>query len=183
MHIIDANRFYEAMKNKGFKTLGELAGYLKIHRNTIHHYLSGHGIFPESFEKIISTLELKPDDILTNKIEKDLFPTEKIAPIVDRLHENFPDVTFVLFGSRARGSAAKYSDWDVGVYSSKGLTHEQYRNIAKLKDDLVENFPFFVDIVNLNRADANFLNAVRKDWIFLTGMCNDWIELQRKAAA
>lgn len=183
MFIVDPNRLYEAMKEKGFKTIGELAKYLGVHRNTIHHYLSGHGVFPENFEKIIETLGLKPADILVKKIQKEISPLEKIAPIVDDLHKNFPDVTFVLFGSRARGRAGKYSDWDIGVYSAKGLVHEEYRSIVRRKEDLIENLPFFVDIVNLNRADKDFLNDAGKGWIFLTGRCNDWVELQRKAVA
>lgn len=184
MYIIDHKRFERALKERGFGSIGEFAKALGVHRNTIHHYLSGRGVLPSSVEKAIRLLNLRPQDILIDSEESDrLKILEVIAAVVDRLHMEFPGVSFVLFGSRARDANQKYSDWDLGAYSSGGLPHETYRKIVKLKNELSEDLPYFIDVVNLNRADGDFLMNVSKDWQFLTGNVSDWIALQRKAAA
>lgn len=182
MHILDTKRFHEVLKEKGYRSIGEFAKSLGVHRNSIHYYLSGKGVFPEVIEKIFCELNLKPGDILVEESGGEL-ELENIAPVIDKLHHEFPDVTFVLFGSRAKGTADKYSDWDIGVFAKKGVEHELYRKIVGLKDDLIEDLPFFVDIVNLNRADDYFLREASRHWLFLAGQLSDWIEIQRKAAA
>jgi predicted nucleotidyltransferase len=105
---------------------------------------------------------------------------EPIAPLIDMLSSEFRDATFILFGSRAKGSAQKYSDWDVGVFSKKGISHEMYRKIVNRKEELVEDCPFFVDVVNLNQADKYFLRESAKYWMFLSGKLSDWVELQKR---
>lgn len=183
MHILDSKVFHKSLKDKGYRSIGEFAKSLGIHRNTIHYYLSGHGVFPESLEKIIAALGLKPHEILIEEKKGEGPMIEPIAPLVDQLQKKFADVTFILFGSRSRGAAQKYSDWDLGVYSSKEIPHKLYRDILKFKDDIVEDLPFFVDIVNLNRADDYFLREASKYWMFLAGKLSDWVEIQRKVAA
>jgi predicted nucleotidyltransferase len=183
VYIIDSNRFKKALKARGYKSIGQLAKSLGIHRNTIHYYLSGNGVLPDNLEKMLHALDLKPADIIIEKREE---PSLKLAPIallIDRLHEEFPDVTIVLFGSRPRGTAHKYSDWDLGVFSKGGIPHELYRSMVIRKNELVEDLPFFVDLVNLNRADKSFLRESSRHWIFLAGKVSDWVELQRKVAA
>ncbi len=184
MYILDKERFLSSLKKRGYKSIGLLANALGIHRNTIHHYLSGNGVFPENFEKIIRALDLDPRDILIDKEceDKKNF-TEAIASVVDKLTSEFRDVSFILFGSRARGTAQKYSDYDIGIFSSKGVRHDTYLKILGRKDDLVEDLPFFVDIVNLNNADNEFLKIISRDWMFLTGKLKDWNEIRRKAAS
>ena len=56
-----------------------------------------------------------------------------------------------------------------------------WTRLRRKKDDLEEDLPFFVDLVNLNNADVSFLGRIRNDWVFLGGKHRDWAELQRKA--
>lgn len=181
MVILNRERFREALENKGYGSAGELAAALGIHRNTIQHYLSGKSALPDALEKIIRALAIKPSEAFIEKKEPDFLKTEAIAGVVDELHKAFPEVTFVLFGSRATGRAHKYSDWDIGVYSRQGIEHSLYIKIAIQKSDLEDNLPYFIDIINLNRADPSFLNDMAKHWVFLTGSQLDWIALQKKA--
>lgn len=184
MYILDASKVREAVKKRGYHSLGRLAHSLGLHRNSIHYYLSGRPVLPLSLEKMLEALNLRLADVMVDKKEASAnFPYEAIAPPVDRLHAEFPEVTFVLFGSRARGSGQKYSDWDLGVYSRENLFHVLYRRIVRFKDEAVEDFPFLVDLVNLNRAPPSFLKEASKGWIFLAGRQRDWIDLQRKAAS
>lgn len=184
MHIIDPDKFKRALRGKGYSSIGALAKGLKIHRNTIHHYLSGSGVLPESIDKILDALDLKLGDLLTKKEDDSAGSSlEPVAKTVDILSKEFGDITFVLFGSRAKGISHKYSDWDIGVYKDGEFSHSDYRKIIRKKDELVEGLPFFVDVVNLNRADQYFLNEAAKDWIFLGGSFEGWLKLNRKVAA
>lgn len=69
---------------------------------------------------------------------------------------------------------------EMGIFSKEGISHNLYRKVGRRMDDLVEDLPFFVDVVNLNRADSFFLRESSKYWSFLTGRLSDWIEVQRK---
>lgn len=181
MHIIDKRLFNEGLKKRGYKTIGEFAQSLGVHRNTIHYYLSGHGVFPEALERIISVLGLNFQDAIVKK-EELASPIEVITPVIDRLQADFSNVAFILFGSRAKGVSKKYSDWDIGVYRSGGLPHEVYREIVQKKNDLAEDLPFFIDIVNFNNADASFLREAAKGWSFLTGSLQSFSELKKRGA-
>ncbi|OGQ50308.1 MAG: hypothetical protein A3I09_00855 [Deltaproteobacteria bacterium RIFCSPLOWO2_02_FULL_47_10] len=181
MHIIDKRLFNEGLKNKGYRTIGEFANALGFHRNTIHYYLSGHGVFPEALESIINALGLNFQDAIVKK-EEPVSPIEVIMLIIDQLQADFPKVAFVLFGSRSKGVFKKYSDWDIGVYKAGGMLHEFYREIVKKKNDLAEDLPFFIDIVNFNNADLVFLKEAAKWWSFLTGSLQSFSELKKKVA-
>lgn len=183
MYILDKSKFKGALKERGFRSIGDLADFLGIHRNSIHHYLSGNGVFPENFEKIINALGLKPEDILIEKEKPFTSDLGGVAPIIDELQIRFPEVTFVLFGSRAKKRAQKYSDWDIGIYSKKEIDHEKFRKISRMTEDLFEDLPYFVDIINLNEAGEYFLREISRNWKFLAGKLNGWVDLQRKVAA
>lgn len=180
MHILDPQRFAEAVERQGFTSIGALARALGIHRNTIHHYLSGHGVFPAKLEKILDRLSLNPADVLVQKKANDANPLSPIAPLVDRLQRQCPDAAFVLFGSRARNTARAYSDWDIGAFSLGGISHEQYRQMRHTKEEWEEGSPYMVDVTNLNRADTDFLKSAARGWIFLGGNLGSWLALQQK---
>lgn len=180
MYKLNTEAFHKALRNKGFSSLEKLAQSLKLHRNTIHHYLSGSRVFPEGLEKIICALELTPHDAFIETGEEDSIP-KTISDLIDKLHTEFPNVTFILFGSRTQGRAHKYSDWDIGIYSINGIEHSIHRKILRRRDELAEDLPFNIDLVNLNRANSSFLHEASRGWQFLTGKLNDWNELKRKA--
>ncbi|OGQ26686.1 MAG: hypothetical protein A3B79_07320 [Deltaproteobacteria bacterium RIFCSPHIGHO2_02_FULL_50_15] len=181
MYVIDPTAFLGALKQKGYRSIGELAHSLGIHRNTIHHYLSGHPVLPGNFSRLMEALNLKLEDALIKKGEGSFVLSEEMATLVDQLYSEFSQVSFLLFGSRAQGRAHKYSDWDLGLFSQQDITHRHYIKMLLRKDELTEDLPYFVDLVNLNRADPSFLRKASKHWIFLTGKQKDWMALQKKA--
>lgn len=71
-----------------------------------------------------------------------------------------------IFGSRATGSAKKYSDLDLAVdYHSK---HIPINVMADLVYDFEESdLPYKVDIVDWNSIDQSFQNKIRKDRVLL----------------
>lgn len=183
MHILDKTVFKKTLQKSGFRSIEELAKKIGVHRNTIHYFLSGHRVIPVSVEKIMKTLNIKIQDILIDQKDDSVDDLEQIAELIDKLHAEFPFVTFVLFGSRARGDAKKYSDWDIGIFASDDIDHDTYRKIVMRRDELIDDLPFFVDIVNLCRADSYFLREASRRWQLLSGKLSAWMELQRKAAA
>jgi len=181
VYIIDSKKFHEALKAKGYTTLGAFAKELKIHRNTLHYYLSGNGVFPVALNQILERLELKPEEILIEKEKPLLKKLEPISELIEKLQKEFPQITFVLFGSRAVAKAGKYADWDIGVFSAEGIAHDDYRQIKRAVSEIIENSPHMVDLINLNNADSDFLKRASKGWMFLGGKLKDWMVLNQKA--
>ncbi|MBI4125528.1 MAG: nucleotidyltransferase domain-containing protein [Deltaproteobacteria bacterium] len=161
-------------------TIGALASHLGIHRNTIHHYLSGHSVFPAHLNKIFTALDLEPYEILRKKDPPTIKRLEPIADIIDQLERKFPHITFVLFGSRTRPRHHPYADWDIGVFSVEGIPHALYRQIKRELGERTENFPYPMDLTNLNRADREFLQNAARGWVFLGGRLKDWVILNQR---
>ena len=175
-YIIDNDRFQEALQKAGYRTIQQLAQKLSIHRNTIHHFLAGAPVFPESISKIFSALGVEPFEIL-KRTRKD-YGVDLIAVLTDALLETKGNMCIVLFGSRARGSNKKFSDFDLGVYSRDGMDHREYLKLLTCKDDNAEDLPVTVDLVNLNRADKDFLGSIGTDMRFIGGRLSDWLKLK-----
>ena len=181
MHILNHELFSEALKASSFKTIKNLAAHLGIHRNTIQHYLAGAAVIPDALDRALETLGLNPSRAFIKKTPGANVKFKEIAPIASAVSDKFPDVILVLFGSRARGTNRKYSDFDLGVYSSKSISHREYTQMIAIKESIEEDLPFFVDLINLNSADTDFIKEISKDWIFLSGNIKHWIDLQLKA--
>ena len=177
MYILNEPQFRKIIKEKGYLSLEALARQVGVHRNTLHYYLAGHRLFPKNFEKIVDLLGVHPAELLTRTDQP--IPALAIVPVIDSLQKEFA-VSFVLFGSRARGTARPYADWDIGVTSDRGIPHPLFLKMMRRKDALVEDLPFFVDLVNLTRADAAFLGEISKNWIFLGGRLKDWVAINKK---
>lgn len=182
MHVVDAEALKRCMKERGFRSIDAMARALGVHRNTIHYYLRGHHIFPEAFERMLTLLKIEPQQILHRVHTRDQRPWLTMAPIFDTLHQTFPEATFVLFGSRARETATAYADWDLGVYARRKLPHATYRRIVDQAEELAEATPYMIQVVNLHRADPDFLARVAQDWQFVAGSWQDWIHLQQQVA-
>lgn len=175
-YVIDPNKFQQALASSGYSSIQSLAQELGLHRNTIHHFLSGASVFPESVAKILGALGIEPSDLI--KKDKKEYGLETIAGLVDALLERKRDMCVVLFGSRGRGTSKRFSDYDLGVYSQHGIDHEIYLKLISCKEEKAEDLPVTVDLVNLNRADRKFLLGIGGDMRFLGGRLSDWLALK-----
>ena len=180
MHIINNQLFFSALAENGYPSIQALAKKLGIHRNTIHHYLSGNSVLPDKLELLMQELGLSHTNFIIPFISKSSIKYNEIESLIGTLTEQFPNYAFILFGSRARGNNHKYSDYDIGVYSKSGLNHNEYLKMIELKEELVEDLPFFVDLINLNTADTDFLKRISNDWKFISGNLKHWIDIQKK---
>ncbi|HLD45683.1 MAG TPA: nucleotidyltransferase domain-containing protein, partial [bacterium] len=152
MYVLDTSKIHAAIKDKGFGSVSALANKLKVHRNTLQYYLSGAPIINDKLDLVLNALKLELADVVIKTGQEADYPWEPIVGVVDELNKQFSVLTFVLFGSRARESHRKYSDWDIGVYSPKGLVHKEFRKLVLLKSELVDPLPVSLDLVNLNSA-------------------------------
>ena len=84
---------------------------------------------------------------------------EKIKEIMLNFFKD-EEVTIILFGSRAEGLAEEGSDVDIAIKSKEVI--EPLR-ISRIKTILEEsNIPYHVDIIDLSKADMNFVKNVGK---------------------
>jgi predicted nucleotidyltransferase len=98
-------------------------------------------------------------------------PQQLLTSILNSVSEQEPGVVFLLIGSRASGRNRIYSDFDLGV--SGGPVHRletgDYFRIRSRVDDATEDFPFSVDLVNLDLAPDWFLAGLNDTPLYLAG--------------
>ncbi len=81
------------------------------------------------------------------------------------LHQRVPEHEVWAFGSRAKGSAWRYSDLDLAVITEAPLS---YRVLGDLAEDFSESdLPFRVDIVDWARTDEGFRRLIAEDRIIV----------------
>jgi len=181
MHVIDRSRLLDAIQKSGFDSVDSFARMLGLHRNTVNYYLSGSGVFPKAVEKMLVALKKEPQELLVNKSTfRGVDHEALVAGLVDELRRKSADVTFVLFGSRARGTHKNYSDIDIGCFKQSNMEHSEFRKMLVLAKELAEPLPVAVDLVNLNAAGPGFLKNAAKDWKFLTGSMQGWLALKER---
>jgi len=74
-----------------------------------------------------------------------------------------PNAKVLIFGSRAKGSARKYSDYDILIDNSKPLDITELTN---LQEAFIESIiPVKVEIVDRHRIDEAFFVKIEKDLV------------------
>ena len=179
-YLLDTTRLRSAVRSSRYGTLTALADATGVHRNTLQYYLSGKPVISDKLARVLDAVGLDLKEVLVRPGSETLL-SEEVADAVDALGSRHPDITLVLFGSRARRAAQRYSDFDIGAYSHQGMPHDRYRAMRSYLRDLEDRLPVYIDLVNLNRADRSFLRHIRKDWHFLCGRQRDWLALNREA--
>ena len=81
------------------------------------------------------------------------------------LQKHIPQYEVWAFGSRAKGSAKKYSDLDIAILSTEPLDINVY---AELNEAFQESdLPYKVDIVDWACISETFKNIIKKDKVVL----------------
>ena len=95
-------------------------------------------------------MQLKPNEVQTVKnIILRYCPTAKI----------------ILFGSRAKNTAKKYSDVDIAIIDVEKIA---LTKLTLMKEEFAEsNLPYLVDIVDWQRITAEFQQVIQKTGIAL----------------
>ncbi|MCD6489457.1 MAG: nucleotidyltransferase domain-containing protein [Thermodesulfobacterium sp.] len=83
-----------------------------------------------------------------------------LAKLVKFLKEELDPEKIILFGSRAKGKSAPYSDIDLAI---EGSAKPLLKSLRKLKEKIeVISWPFFVDLIFLEEVDEEFKNLIIK---------------------
>ena len=156
------------MEKSGIGSISQLAEMSGIHRNTIRSYLNGtNSPYSSSFVSISKCLNSTPDELVERQ------STNPIGQLLELIHPvivSNPNLAFILIGSRARGNSRRYSDIDIGL--SSGTTPLDYKKFLSIKseiEDLVDDFAWLVDIVNLDEAPRWFLESIDYEPRLLAG--------------
>ncbi len=173
MHYqIDPIKLHALMKTKGLHNLSQLANATGLHRNTLHRIFKGESPFTHAVETLSQHLQIDPLSLLSsilpgsNKI-KDI---EKLGPIIQSLAAANKEIAIFLLGSRTTQKAKPYSDWDIGIcaypHPINGKLFLKYKNLT---EELAENLPYKIDLINLNAAPDWFLESIQNNFMFLAG--------------
>jgi predicted nucleotidyltransferase len=178
---IDPPKLLQAMRARGFDSVTELADSLGLHRNTVGNYLSGKTGMPQALALILEALDLAPGEVLYLDRPSRQVPGLCLSDLLERWQKAQPEAAWALFGSRARGTAKLYSDYDVGVYQDPGLSYTAYSRLLDLAAQWNESQLTTVQLVDLGRADESFLHRIGPDLVLLGGSTAAWCALLRKA--
>jgi predicted nucleotidyltransferase len=183
MFVLNVDKIRARMAELNIPSIEHLARRIHVHRNSLGRYFCGAPVLPGSISRMLEDLSLDSAAALRSTRERTEVDSEPIAPLIDRLTEKLPKAAYALFGSRASHRARKYSDFDIGVFSIEELSLETYLALIDEKEAFEESSPYFVDLVNLNRADAEFLRNIKADMRFLGGRHSDWVGLLKRISA
>lgn len=82
---------------------------------------------------------------------------DKSLIMVKKIISNFIDLNryqLFVFGSRAKGTARKFSDYDVGIAGKKEVP---FKKLALIKEALEDSdLPYIIDVVDLVSASQEF---------------------------
>ena len=179
--VLDEDRLRQEIQARGFASAKDFADAIGVHRNTIGHYLSGKAGLPSALARILAALDLAPAEVLSLSHRRRRVPGLALGDLLDRLMAAGPDLAIVLFGSRARGTAKPFSDYDLGVFRVRPLEFAQYSRLLDIVSGWNDESLSMVQLVDFTRVDAAFLSAAADDLAFVAGSFSAWCELLRKA--
>lgn len=180
-HGVNAAVIRTAMERRGFHSVEQLANALGLHRNTVGNYLHGASALPHALSRILDLLELSPDEVFRDTVVRRRVPGHGVAKLVDQIVARRAGMCAVLFGSRARGTEKRYSDYDLGVFDPTGISFRDFSPLMTVVDDFNKGRLEEVQITNLSDADETFLRGIREDLTYLGGSFSAWIELLKKS--
>jgi len=157
-YILNKELFETLVKSRGFSSVSDFAATAGVHRNTLRAYLSGSSsVFASSFNKICEALEVDPLELIASGETS----TAAIRRLLRDVSIGHPQCAFMLMGSRASGSHKTYSDWDIGITKGREkLSSAEYLKIKSHIQDLADDLPQSVDVVNLDQAPMWFLDEM-----------------------
>lgn len=175
-YALDGEKLLKAAKRQGFQTLSHFATKHGLNRATLNNYIQGRGPLPDPLYTVAESLDVDPLTLLRPvPLQKSLPYVEEIVPVIHALTHDHQTLAIGVLGSRARGEAAQYADWDLGVTGGiNGVTSSLSLRLKGKLDTLIEDLPRMVDFINLDEAPVWFLANIDYTPIFLAGNQQSW---------
>lgn len=167
-YYLDRDLFRKRLKELGYKNFKDFCAKTGLHRNTLQYYWLGRPLLSEKFVTIAAALDLDPKELM--KVQRP--QPENIGELsaILTLLSGVPHAAVILLGSRARGGAKRYSDWDLGFTCGRDrLTGRQFLRLRGQVAELAESLPRKVDLVNLDCAPDWFLGTIDHSLQLLAG--------------
>ena len=83
--------------------------------------------------------------------------------------------------TRARASAKRYSDYDVGIYRQNALPFPLFSRLLDLTSAWNEESLLMAQLVDLSRPGESLLGDIAEDLQFLAGSRRAWCDLLQNA--
>lgn len=174
-YLVDPTRLRALIRVRGYPTLSAFAAAHRLSRATLQSYLRGQTPISTAFYHLAKALRVDPLTLLTLDTKSKTPPEQEILPIATALCRQVPQLAVGLFGSRATNRARTYSDWDLGITrGATALATADFLRCKRLVDDLAEDLPRRVDLINLDAAPTWFLEGIHYPPIFLGGTETSW---------
>lgn len=175
-YALNSNLFQKCLKQRGYRNVADFIAQTGFNRMTIHHYQEGNGPFSEAYYRLCDSLNVDPLELLAPIFSQTQnLQIEEILPLIKKMAAKYQQVAFGLFGSRAKGMAKKFSDWDIGITGgSAALNTGQYSKIKNEIMDLAEDLPRSVDVIFLDAAPLWFWEEMDYTPVFLAGDEKSW---------
>lgn len=168
--LLSRSKLHSAMKRARINSYAQLLSKSLVHRNTLYHYLSGkRAVVAEPVQRIAKILGVDCLSLLESSSAQSR-DEDFLITILNQLAQEHPSVAFILLGSRIKGAAHKYSDWDIGISGGRtAIDPTAYLSIKGSIQDLTEQWTYLVDVVNLDCAPAWFLRGIDYEPRLLAG--------------
>jgi predicted nucleotidyltransferase len=95
---------------------------------------------------------------MNNSIPLDI--KEKIVKLISAI---MPNVKIILFGSRARNTASKWSDIDIALDAGKPLSNTKVDEIKSILQ--ATNIPYKIEIVDFHMVTEQMKQSISKEGI------------------
>ncbi len=168
---LDEKLLKKRVKALGFSSISQFTKRYGINRATLGNYIAGKGPLPESFYAIASALLVDPLSLLIPAPnEKTVSGIDEISHIIKYLCDQNSSIAVLLIGSRAKGGEEQYSDWDIAITGgTTPVSSAEYLRLKRTVDDLAEDLPRGIDLINLDAAPSWFLKKIDYAPILLGG--------------
>lgn len=172
---ISSQALEKAIHKQGYKSLTEFAQKASFNRMTLSHYLKGKGPLSDPYYELCNFLGEDPLKLLVPALSETFAHQQEILPLVKAVTQDHLLLAVGLFGSRACGKAKTYSDWDLGVtQGDQALSTKDYLSLKNEIQDLADDLPRCVDVINLDQAPGWFLKNITYQPVFLGGNEKSW---------
>lgn len=171
-YVLDDKAFLAVVRKRGYKGVADFARRTGVHRNTVNYFLKGHSILSSSYERIASSLDVDPLEIVETMPDSasHIKSLDEIIPVVRYIVKSDPKIAVVLLGSRAMKKGHVHADWDIGITrGEKPIGGDEYLDLRIGVGDIAENLPHGVDLINLDAAPGWFLEEIRYEPVFIDG--------------
>ena len=165
--VLNMERVKELAALRSIESQSELCELAGVHPNSLTPYAKGErSPITQVVTEVATVLGVSPISLIENNKQDSL-----VCDAQHKFEAILPaDLALMLFGSRARKSARKYSDIDVGVTGgAKPISFSSYVKFQSQVEEQFENFSHTINLVNLDKAPQDFLLSIAPDLTFLCG--------------